>query len=166
MTICSWGAIVASPAMNTPGKLVGPFALMTISPHLVSLTVLSWAEVEESPFAHAAFHLQADTQCPDALALERRFLPDDLGLVPRLAMNGLACGSRDGPPPIRGPLEMLEQTTKATAARQQQRGSPLCSEDQLRGARAGSHFRPSTVVGEGQLAGISAANLASATARL
>lgn len=31
MTICSWGAVVASPAMNTPGKLVGPFASMTIS---------------------------------------------------------------------------------------------------------------------------------------
>lgn len=45
-------------------------------------------------------NLQADTQGPDVLELERRLLPDELPLVPRLAMNGTACWTRDGRAPV------------------------------------------------------------------
>ena len=56
------------------------------------------AEVEQGEFAHPSLHLEADAQRPDVLELERRLLPDELALVPRLAMNGIACGSHDGLP--------------------------------------------------------------------
>jgi hypothetical protein len=56
------------------------------------------AEVEERQFSHPALHLEADAQRPDVLELEGRLLPDDLALVPRLAMSGTACGSHDGLP--------------------------------------------------------------------
>ena len=45
------------------------------------------AEVEEGQFAYTALHLKADAQCPDVLELERRLLPNDLSLVPRLVMS-------------------------------------------------------------------------------
>jgi len=51
------------------------------------------AQVEEREFAYAAFHLKVDAQRPDVLQLEGRLLPDDLALVPRLAMSGIACGA-------------------------------------------------------------------------
>jgi hypothetical protein len=56
------------------------------------------AQVEEREFAHPALHLKADAQRPDVLDLEGCLLPDDLALVPRLARNGVACGSHDGLP--------------------------------------------------------------------
>lgn len=56
------------------------------------------AEVEESQFANPALHLQPDTQGPDVLKLERSLLPDELPLVPRLAMNGIVCSTHDGLP--------------------------------------------------------------------
>ena len=56
------------------------------------------AQVEEREFAHPAFHLQTDAQCPDVLRPEGRLLTNDLALVPRLAMSGIACGSHDGLP--------------------------------------------------------------------
>jgi hypothetical protein len=56
------------------------------------------AEVEQRQFAHPAFHLQSDAQGPDVLELEGRLLPDELALVPRPAMSGVACGTHDGLP--------------------------------------------------------------------
>ncbi|KGG86110.1 hypothetical protein P609_11555 [Comamonas thiooxydans] len=56
------------------------------------------AQVEESKLAHPAFHLKPYAQCPDVLELERSLLPDDLALVPRLAMSGITCRSHDGLP--------------------------------------------------------------------
>lgn len=56
------------------------------------------AEVEQCEFAPPSLHLEGDAQRPDVLELEGRLLPDKLALVPRLAMNGVACGSHDGLP--------------------------------------------------------------------
>jgi hypothetical protein len=56
------------------------------------------AHVEEGELSHPGLHLETDAQRPDVLELEGRLLPDDLALVPRLAMNGVACGSHDGLP--------------------------------------------------------------------
>lgn len=46
------------------------------------------AQIEERKLSYAPFHLEPDAKCPDILGLERCFLPDDLALVPRLAMSG------------------------------------------------------------------------------
>lgn len=43
------------------------------------------AQVEQGELAHPALHLETDAQRPDVLELERRLLPDELPLVPRLA---------------------------------------------------------------------------------
>jgi hypothetical protein len=55
-------------------------------------------QVEEREISHLPFHLQADTQRPDVFHLERRLLPDDLALVPRFAVSGIAFGCHDGLP--------------------------------------------------------------------
>lgn len=52
-------------------------------------------QVEERQISHAPFHPEAGTQCPDVFHLERRLLPDDLVLVPRLAVSGVALGCHD-----------------------------------------------------------------------
>ena len=56
------------------------------------------AQVKEREISHPPFHLQADTQRPDVLHFERCLLPDDLALVPRLAVSGAAFGCHDGLP--------------------------------------------------------------------
>jgi hypothetical protein len=56
------------------------------------------AEVEQCQFADPAFHLQSNAQRPDVLELEWRPLPDELALVPRLAMDEIACRTHDGLP--------------------------------------------------------------------
>ena len=56
------------------------------------------AQVEERKFAHSILHLQTNSKCPDVLELERRLLPDDLALVPRLARSCVACDTHDGLP--------------------------------------------------------------------
>ena len=56
------------------------------------------SQVEESKLAHSAFHLEADSKCPDVLGLERRLLADDLALVPWLAMNSVGDGPHGGLP--------------------------------------------------------------------
>jgi hypothetical protein len=55
-------------------------------------------QVEESELPHPTFHLEPNAQCPGVLELERRLLSDDLALVSRLAMSGIASGSHDGLP--------------------------------------------------------------------
>jgi hypothetical protein len=39
---------------------------------------------------------QAGTQCPDVFHFEGRLLPDDLALVPGLALRGVGFGDREG----------------------------------------------------------------------
>lgn len=56
------------------------------------------AQIEESKFAHPALHLEPHAKCPDFLELERRLLPNDLALVPRLPMSSISCRSHDGLP--------------------------------------------------------------------
>lgn len=56
------------------------------------------AQVEEREFADPVLHLKTNPKRPDVLQLEGGLLPDDLALVPRLAMSGVACGSHDGLP--------------------------------------------------------------------
>jgi hypothetical protein len=56
------------------------------------------SQVEEGKLAHPAFHLEADSKCPDVLESEWRLLTNDLALVPWLAMNGVGIGSHDGLP--------------------------------------------------------------------
>jgi hypothetical protein len=56
------------------------------------------SQIEEGELSHPAFHLQTDTKGPNLLDLEWSFLPDDLALVPRLAMNCVGYGSHDGLP--------------------------------------------------------------------
>jgi len=56
------------------------------------------AELEQGKLAHSVLHLKTDAQRPDVLELEWRLLAGDLALVPRLAMDGRACGSLDGLP--------------------------------------------------------------------
>ena len=56
------------------------------------------SQVEHSQFSHPVLHLEADAQRTDVPELERRLLPDDLALVPRLAMSGVRYGSNAGLP--------------------------------------------------------------------
>jgi len=56
------------------------------------------SQIEEGELAHPALHLQANTEGPDVLELERCLPTDDLALVPRLAMNSVGIGSHDGLP--------------------------------------------------------------------
>ena len=56
------------------------------------------SQVEECKLPYAVFHLQADSECPDVLELERRLLTDDLALVPRNTTNDVGSGSHDGLP--------------------------------------------------------------------
>ena len=56
------------------------------------------AQVDEGELAHPSLHLESDAKRPDILELERRLLPDDLALVPRLAMSVVASYSHDGLP--------------------------------------------------------------------
>jgi hypothetical protein len=56
------------------------------------------SQVEECQLAHPVLHLEADSECPDVLKLERYLLADDLALVPWLAMNSVGFGSHDGLP--------------------------------------------------------------------
>ena len=56
------------------------------------------SQVEECKLAHPVLHLEADSERPDILELERRLLADDLALVPWLAMHGVGYGSHDGLP--------------------------------------------------------------------
>ena len=55
-------------------------------------------QVEEREISHPPFHLQANTQRPDVFHFEGCLLPDDLALVPRLAVSGFAFGFHDGLP--------------------------------------------------------------------
>lgn len=56
------------------------------------------AQVKKGGLSYPSLHLESNAQRPDVLELERRFLPDDLALAPRLAMSGIACSSHDGLP--------------------------------------------------------------------
>jgi len=56
------------------------------------------SQVEECQLAHPVLHLEAHSERPDVLELERRLLADDLALVPWLAMNSVGFGSHDGLP--------------------------------------------------------------------
>jgi hypothetical protein len=53
-------------------------------------------QVEQGQFPDIALHLEADPKRPDVLELERRLLPNDLALAPRLAVNGAGIGFHDG----------------------------------------------------------------------
>jgi hypothetical protein len=64
------------------------------------------AQVEQGELSHPAVHMESDAQRPDVLELEWRLLPDDLALVPRLAMSGVACGSHHGLPSSCGSCRM------------------------------------------------------------
>lgn len=55
-------------------------------------------QIEQRELAHPVLHLEAHAERSDVLELEPSFLPDDLAHVPRLAMSGVACGSRYGLP--------------------------------------------------------------------
>ena len=55
-------------------------------------------QVKQRELAYPVLHLEADAERPDVLELERSLLPDDLALVPRLAMSGVARGFHDGLP--------------------------------------------------------------------
>lgn len=57
-----------------------------------------YAQVKERQFSYAPSHLKADTKFPNVLGLERRLLPDDLALVPRIAMSGISYCFHDGLP--------------------------------------------------------------------
>jgi hypothetical protein len=56
------------------------------------------SQVEECQLAHPVLHLEADSERPDVLELERCLLADDLALVPWLAMSSGGYGSHDGLP--------------------------------------------------------------------
>jgi hypothetical protein len=99
------GGALFGPVWGTPwnlsGATMGATLAFLIARHLGADWVVQLAvdaEVEEGEFANSALHLQSDAQGPDVLELERRLLPDELALVPRLAMNDFACGTHDGLP--------------------------------------------------------------------
>jgi hypothetical protein len=50
--------------------------------------------------AYPTLHLEPDAKGPDVLELERCFLPDDLALVPWLAMSSFIVGFHDGSPSV------------------------------------------------------------------
>ena len=54
--------------------------------------------IDPAQLANPALHLQPDPQGPDVLELERCLLPNELALVPRLAVRGIAFGFHDGLP--------------------------------------------------------------------
>ena len=56
------------------------------------------AEIEGRQLSNSVLHLKSDSKCSDVLELERSLLPNDLALVPRLAMSCVGCGSHDGLP--------------------------------------------------------------------
>ena len=56
------------------------------------------AQVEEGQLTHTVLHLKPNPERPNVLQLERGLLPDDLALVPWLAMNDVGFGSHDGLP--------------------------------------------------------------------
>ena len=63
-------------------------------------------QVEEGEFTDRPLHLESHAKCPDILEFERCLLPDDLALVPRLAMSGITCGFHDGLPSSGGTKTM------------------------------------------------------------
>jgi len=73
------------------------------------------AQVEQRQFAAPVLHLQVRPDRPDFPGLERGLLPDELALVPRLAMNGIACGTHDGLPSSKGPCRMRSVAACAPA---------------------------------------------------
>ena len=82
------------------------------------------AKVEQGELAYTALHLQADAQCPDVLELERCLLPNDLALVPRLAMDGIGVGSHDGLHQVEGSTRLNLPKINALAANQGRRHRP------------------------------------------
>jgi hypothetical protein len=57
-------------------------------------------QIEQGELAYPTRHLEPDAKDPDVLELERCLLPDDLALVPWLAMSSSIVGFHDGPPSV------------------------------------------------------------------
>ena len=70
-----------------------------LQPHQVAAAELAVdSQVEKCQLPHPVLHLEANSQCPDVLELERRLLPNDLALVPWLAINSGGNRFHDGLP--------------------------------------------------------------------